>query len=101
MTARARPVQAMTSAGATRAGSAPASRTPVLMAAGLGLILGLLAIGPGLAPGYLLSYDMVFVPDPPFSAALIGITGGPARAVPSARPGLLRAARRVPSRAMP
>jgi hypothetical protein len=83
MTARARPVQAMTSAGATRAGSAPASRTPVLMAAGLGLILGLLAIGPGLAPGYLLSYDMVFVPDPPFSAALIGITGGPARAVPS------------------
>jgi hypothetical protein len=48
-----------------------------------GLALGLLALGPGLAPGYLLSYDMVFVPQMPFSAALIGLTGGPPRAVPS------------------
>ena len=48
-----------------------------------GLALGLLALGPGLAPGYLLSYDMVFVPRMPFSAALIGLTGGPPRAVPS------------------
>ncbi len=48
-----------------------------------GLGLGLLAIGPGLAPGFLLSYDMVFVPRMPFSAALIGLTGGPPRAVPS------------------
>jgi hypothetical protein len=46
-------------------------------------VLGLLALGPGLAPGYLLSYDMVFVPRMPFSAALIGLTGGPPRAVPS------------------
>jgi hypothetical protein len=30
-----------------------------------------------------LSYDMVFVPDPPFSSALLGLTGGPARPVPS------------------
>jgi hypothetical protein len=51
--------------------------------AGVGLALGLLALGPGLAPGFLLSYDMVFVPVPPFSAALLGLTGGPARAVPS------------------
>jgi hypothetical protein len=48
-----------------------------------GLGLGLLALGPGLGPGYLLSYDMVFVPRMAFSAALIGLTGGPPRAVPS------------------
>jgi hypothetical protein len=49
----------------------------------LGLGLGLLALGPGLGRGFLLSYDMVFVPRMPFSAALIGLTGGPPRAVPS------------------
>jgi hypothetical protein len=43
----------------------------------------LLALGPGLGRGFLLSYDMVFVPRMPFSAALIGLTGGPPRAVPS------------------
>jgi hypothetical protein len=48
-----------------------------------GLLLGLLAIGPGLARGFVLSYDMVFVPGPPFSAALLGLAGGPARPVPS------------------
>jgi hypothetical protein len=48
-----------------------------------GLGLGLLALGPGLAPGYLLTYDMVFVPGPPISGALLGLTGGPPRAVPS------------------
>jgi hypothetical protein len=52
-------------------------------AAAVGLALGLLALGPGLGRGFLLSYDMVFVPDPPFSPALLGLTGGPARAVPS------------------
>jgi len=52
-------------------------------AAAVGLALGLLALGPGLARGFLLSYDMVFVPDPPFSSALLGLRGGPARAVPS------------------
>ena len=51
--------------------------------AALGLGLGLLALGPGLGRGFLLSYDMVFVPRPPFSAALLGLTGGPPRAVPS------------------
>ncbi|HEX4659955.1 MAG TPA: hypothetical protein VH307_21430, partial [Streptosporangiaceae bacterium] len=49
--------------------------------AGLGLCL--LALGPGLGRGFLLSYDMVFVPRMPFSAALLGLTGGPPRAVPS------------------
>jgi hypothetical protein len=52
-------------------------------AAAVGLALGLLALGPGLARGFLLSYDMVFVPHPPFSSALLGLSGGPARAVPS------------------
>jgi len=63
-----------------RAISRIAPHTP---AAAVGLALGLLALGPGLAPGFLLSYDMVFVPSPPFSAALLGLFGGPARAVPS------------------
>jgi hypothetical protein len=47
----------------------------------LGLCLGLLALGPGLQRGFLLSYDMVFVPREPFSAALPGLA--PPRAVPS------------------
>ena len=40
-----------------------------------------LALGPGLRRGFLLSYDMVFVPRMPFSAALPGLD--PPRAVPS------------------
>src|SRR2546429_2251757 len=53
------------------------------MAPGLvtGLCLGLLALGPGLRRGFLLSYDMVFVPRMPFGAALPGLA--PPRAVPS------------------
>jgi hypothetical protein len=53
------------------------------MAPGLvtGLCLGLLALGPGLRRGFLLSYDMVFVPREPFSTALPGLA--PPRAVPS------------------
>ncbi|MGH3253176.1 MAG: hypothetical protein ACRDOI_44135 [Trebonia sp.] len=58
-------------------------RPPVSWPALAGLLLGLLAIGPGLARGFVLSYDMVFVPDPPFSSALLGLAGGPARPVPS------------------
>jgi hypothetical protein len=53
------------------------------VAACLGLVLGLLALGPGLLPGYLLSYDMVFVPAPQFNAAVLGIAGTLPRAVPS------------------
>jgi hypothetical protein len=49
----------------------------------LGLALGLLALGPGLRRGFLLSYDMVAVPREPFTGAMFGLTGGPARAVPS------------------
>jgi hypothetical protein len=48
-----------------------------------GLILGLLALGPGLRRGFLLSYDMVFVPREPFSSTMFGLSGGAPRAVPS------------------
>ncbi|HEY2307410.1 MAG TPA: hypothetical protein VGI05_16160 [Streptosporangiaceae bacterium] len=48
-----------------------------------GLALGVLALGPGLRRGFLLSYDMVIVPRQPFTAALAGQAGGPPRAVPS------------------
>ena len=51
--------------------------------AAVGLGLGLLALGPALGRGFVLSYDMVFVPAPPISSADFGFTGEPARAVPS------------------
>ena len=57
----------------------PAACWPALA----GLLLGLLAMGPALARGFVLSYDMVFVPAPPFSSALLGLAGGAARPVPS------------------
>ena len=53
------------------------------LGAATGLALGLLALGPGLRRGFLLSYDMVFVPREPFTAAMFGLSGGPPRAVPS------------------
>ncbi|GAB2849167.1 hypothetical protein GCM10022221_55720 [Actinocorallia aurea] len=49
----------------------------------LGLCAGLLALGPALAPGFVLSYDMVFVPDPALTEAMFGGTGGFPRQVPS------------------
>lgn len=51
--------------------------------AATGLGLGLLALGPALGRGFVLSYDMVFVPDPPIDTADLGLAGEPARAVPS------------------
>jgi len=48
-----------------------------------GLGLGLLALGPALGPGYVLAYDMVFVPSPRFSTTMLGLTGTLPRAVPS------------------
>ncbi|MEV0967464.1 hypothetical protein [Microtetraspora glauca] len=54
--------------------------------AGLGLLLGLLALGPALGPGFVLRYDMVFVPDPPLVFGPVfgsGGSGGFPRAVPS------------------
>ncbi len=48
-----------------------------------GLALGALALGPGLGRGFLLSYDMVFVPRLPLTAAALGMASGAPRAVPS------------------
>jgi hypothetical protein len=48
-----------------------------------GLVLGLLALGPALGPGYVLAYDMVFVPSPRYNATMFGLTGTLPRAVPS------------------
>jgi hypothetical protein len=56
---------------------------PVWPAALAGLLLGLLALGPGLGRGFLLSYDMVAVPRQPFTAAMFGWGGVLPRAVPS------------------
>jgi hypothetical protein len=53
------------------------------VAAGAGLLLGVLAVGPALAPGFVLAYDMVFVPRPALSAATFGLTGMLPRHVPS------------------
>ena len=58
-------------------------RRATVAAAVAGLCLGLLALGPGLLPGYLLSYDMVFVPRPPFNGSVLGTSGTLPRAVPS------------------
>ncbi|MFD0901471.1 hypothetical protein [Actinomadura sediminis] len=58
-------------------------RTRHLAAALTGLLLGVLALGPGLAPGFVLSYDMVFVPDPAFTSMTFGLTGTVPRHVPS------------------
>ena len=70
--------------GAQGTGGRPATAAwPTAGAALVGLALGLLALGPGLRPGYLLRYDMVFVPAPRFSASMFGLTGTLPRAVPS------------------
>lgn len=54
-----------------------------LVAACAGVALGVLAVGPGLAPGFVLSYDMVFVPRPVFTRATFGLDGMLPRHVPS------------------
>jgi len=69
--------------------AAPADEEPALRVsqhlwpAVTGLALGLLALGPALGSGFVLSYDMVFVPAPPVGFADLGSGGGPPRAVPS------------------
>src|SRR6516162_167277 len=70
-------------AAARRAGTAGPGLAARAAPALAGLGLGLLALGPGLRRGFLLSYDMVVVPRQPFTPALAGLAGGPPRAVPS------------------
>ncbi|MCP3014126.1 hypothetical protein NGM33_12355 [Nocardiopsis dassonvillei] len=48
----------------------------------MGLLAGVLALGPALGPGYVLRYDMVFVPDLSLGTVLRGADGFP-RAIPS------------------
>lgn len=50
---------------------------------GAGVLLGVLALGPALGPGFTLVYDMVFVPEPVLGATAFGLTGTLPRAVPS------------------
>lgn len=47
------------------------------------LALAVLLLGPALAPGYVLSYDMVWVPDLVLRADVLGVGSGLPRAVPS------------------
>src|SRR5215472_3587520 len=74
------PGRSMTRTPARLASGLARGARPHVWPAALGLGLGLLALGPALGPGYVLTYDMVFVPDPPITA---GLTGGPPRAFPS------------------
>lgn len=49
----------------------------------VGAVLGVLMLGPALLPGYTLHYDLVFVPDLPFSARTLGADGAVPRAMPN------------------
>jgi hypothetical protein len=49
----------------------------------LGLVAGVAVLAPVLGRGYALSYDMVFVPRPPITAAVLGTDGSVPRAVPT------------------
>lgn len=92
MSVREPPVRAPAGPGARRLGARavlrrlaghPLTWRPLTWPGLAGLALGLLVLGPALAPGYILSDDMVFVPHAPLAAATLGLIGGPPRAVPS------------------
>jgi hypothetical protein len=64
--------------------TAPApGRAPGHLGAAVGLAAGLAVLAPVLGRGHVLSYDMVFVPDPPITAAVLGADGSVPRAVPT------------------
>jgi hypothetical protein len=52
------------------------------LARGVAVLLALLVCFPLLGPGYTLSYDMVFVPDPALNGRTLGLDGSVPRAVP-------------------
>lgn len=56
---------------------------PAVLGAAVGALLGVVVLGPALAPGYTLHYDLVFVPDLPLSARTLGTDGSVPRAVPN------------------
>lgn len=56
---------------------------PVSVGGVTGLAAGLVVLGPALAPGFLLVYDMVFVPEPNFGTRALGLDGSVPRAVPN------------------
>ncbi len=49
----------------------------------VGMLCAVVALGPALRPGYLLFYDMVFVPHLPINAHTLGVDGSVPRAVPN------------------
>ncbi|HYT10094.1 MAG TPA: hypothetical protein VEL73_05470, partial [Mycobacteriales bacterium] len=49
----------------------------------VGLLAGLVVLAPVLGRGVVLSYDMVFVPDPPITATVLATDGSVPRAVPT------------------
>ena len=56
---------------------------PGRVGAVVGLVAGLAVLAPVLGRGFVLSYDMVFVPDPPITGAVLGTDGSVPRAVPT------------------
>ncbi|PWJ25276.1 hypothetical protein ATK17_1391 [Branchiibius hedensis] len=63
--------------------SAAPGRQRRWIGAGVGLLTAVLVLGPALKPGYLLFYDMVFVPRLGLSERTLGIDGSVPRAVPN------------------
>ena len=57
--------------------------SPTVAGAIVGLLAGAVILGPALAPGYLLHYDLVFVPHLGFGERTLGIDGSIPRAVPN------------------
>ncbi len=60
-----------------------AVRARRLVGALVGLCCGVLALGPALRPGYLLFYDLVFVPRLALSDRTLGVVGSVPRSVPN------------------
>lgn len=54
-----------------------------MLGAATGLVLGLVVLGPALAPGYTLHYDLVHVPDLGLGPRTLGTDGSVPRAVPN------------------